>query len=130
MSVYIVASRRGLLLRRQKKRRPKPPGGHLEKLIFSERAIWMEERPAGFVVRDRNGSARFLRSRRALSRSRCQEGPAGCPERGRALGGFPRAVERGLAQARRGAKERCRTQAVGRDRHLQGAGSAGALQSL
>src|SRR3982750_2235161 len=31
--------------------------GHLEKLTFSERAIWMEGRPAGFVARDRNGSA-------------------------------------------------------------------------
>src|SRR3954453_2626663 len=35
--------------------------GHLEKLTFSERAIWMEGRPAGFVARDRNGSAWFLR---------------------------------------------------------------------
>src|SRR4051794_27411671 len=104
--------------------------GHLEKLIFSERAIWIEERPAGFVVRDKNGSARFRRSRRALSRSRCQEGPAGCPERRRALGGVPRSVERGLAQAGGGTEERGRTQAVGRDRHLQDAGSASALQSL
>src|SRR3954468_23688106 len=31
-----------------------------------------------------------------------------------ALGGFPRAVERGLAQAGRGAEERCGTQALGR----------------
>src|SRR3954449_8296959 len=85
--------------------------GHLEKLTFSERAIWMEGRPAGFVARDRNGSAWFLRSRRALSRSRCQEGPAGFLERGCALGGFPRAVERGLAQAGGGAEERGRTQA-------------------
>src|SRR3954462_4650736 len=104
--------------------------GHLEKLIFSERAIWIEERPAGFVVRDKNGSARFRRSRRALSRSRCQEGPAGCPERRRALGGVPRSVERGLAQAGGGTEERCRTQALGRDRPLQDAGSASALQSL
>src|SRR3954463_5102073 len=104
--------------------------GHLEKLTFSERAIWMEGRPAGFVARDRNGSAWFLRSRRALSRSRCQEGPAGFLERGCALGGLPRSVERGLAQAGGGAEERGRTQALGRDRHLQGAGSAGALQSL
>src|SRR4051794_16667684 len=104
--------------------------GHLEKLTFPEHTIWMEGRPAGFIARDRNGAAWFLRSRRALSRSRCQEGPAGCPERGRALGGFPRSVERGLAQAGRGAKDRGRTQAVGRDRHLQDAGSAGALQSL
>src|SRR3954470_7915803 len=104
--------------------------GHLEKLTFSERAIWMEGRPAGFVARDRNGSAWFLRSRRALSRSRCQEGPAGFLERGCALGGLPRSVERGLAQAGGGAEERGRTQALGRDRHRQGAGSAGALQSL
>src|SRR3954454_14249404 len=104
--------------------------GHLEKLTFSECAIWMRERHAGFVVRDRNESAWVLRSRRALSRSRCQEGPAGCPERGRALGGLPCAVERGLAQAGRGAEDRGRTQALGRDRHLQDAGSAGALQSL
>src|SRR4051812_41997953 len=90
----------------------------------------MRERDAGFVVRDRNGSAWFLRPRRALSRSRCQEGPAGCPERGRALGGLPCAVERGLAQAGGGAEERGRTQALGRDRHLQDAGSASALQSL
>src|SRR4051812_1805779 len=89
----------------------------------------MRERPAGFIARDRNESAWVLRPRRALSRSRCQEGSAGCPERGRALGGFPRAVERGLAQAG-GAEERGRTQAVGRDRHLQDAGSTSALQSL
>src|SRR3954451_23732747 len=80
--------------------------GHLEKLTFSERANWMRERHAGFVARDRNESARFLRPRRALSRSRCQEGSAGCPERGRALGGLPCAVERGLAQAGRGAEDR------------------------
>src|SRR3954468_8795163 len=104
--------------------------GHLEKLTFSERANWMRARPAGFVVRDKNGSAWFLRSRRALSRSRCQEGPAGCPERGRALGGFPRSVERGLAQAGGGTEDRGRTQALGRGHHLQDAGSASALQSL
>src|SRR3712207_3450331 len=100
--------------------------GHLEKLTYSERAIWMEERPGGFVARDTNGSAWFLRSRRALSRSRCQEGPAGFPERGRALGGLPGTIERRLAQAG-GAQERCRTQALGRDHHLQDAGSASAL---
>src|SRR3954468_17461010 len=104
--------------------------GHLEKLTFSERANWIDGQPAGFVVRDKNGSARFLRSRRALSRSRCQEGRAGCPERGRALGGVLRSVERGLAQTGGGAEERGRMQALGRDRHLQDAGSAGALHSL
>src|SRR3954449_9645453 len=104
--------------------------GHLEKLTFSECAIWMRERPAGFVARDRNGSAWFLRSRRALSRSRCQEGSAGCPERGRALGGLPCAVERSLAQAGGGAEDRGRTQALGRGHHFQDAGSAGALQPL
>src|SRR3954452_447461 len=90
----------------------------------------MDGQPAGFVVRDKNGSAWLLRSQRALSRSRCQEGSAGCPERGRALGGLPRSGERGLAQTGGGAEERGRTQALGRDRHLQDAGSAGALQSL
>src|SRR4051812_24212928 len=104
--------------------------GHLEKLTFPERTIWMEERPAGFIARDRNGAAWVLRPRRALSRSRRQEGSAGCPERGRALGGLPCAVGRGLAQAGGGAEDRGRTQALGRDRHLQDAGSAGALQSL
>src|SRR3954452_1305928 len=86
--------------------------GHLEKLTFSEYAIWMRERHAGFVVRDRNESAWVLGSRRALSLSRCEEGPAGCPERGRALGPFPRPVERGLAQAGGGTEDRSRTQAL------------------
>src|SRR3954447_22137888 len=86
--------------------------------------------PYSFVARDGNESAWVLRPRRALSRSRCQEGSAGCPERGRALGGFPRSVERGLAQAGGGAEDRGRAQALGRDRHLQDAGSAGALQPL
>src|SRR3954453_122237 len=91
---------------------------------------WDGGQPAGFIGRDRNGSAWVLRPWGALSRSRCQEGPSGYSERGRALGGFPHAVERGLAQAGRGAKERCRTQALGRGRHLQDAGSTSALQSL
>src|SRR3954453_8827930 len=66
----------------------------------------MRERHAGFVARDRNEAARFPRSRRALSRSRCQEGPAGCPERGRALGGLPCAVWRKPEEERKTAAGR------------------------
>src|SRR3954447_10783466 len=111
-------------------REDRRPSWSPRKIGFFRARDWDGGQPAGFIGRDRNGSAWVLRPWRALSRSRCQEGPAGYSERGRALGGFPRAVERGLAQAGRGAKERCRTQALGRGRHLQDAGSTSALQSL